>query len=325
MLKLFGTELHDYKNADTFLIVDVSNLVFRAWFSKANNETLTTSTGVPSGHIYSVMNMLLSLVKKYKTDRTCLVFSWDQYPKRKYDLYADYKGNRVKTVDPMKFTYASGLRQKAIKLLNDGYKETPYDIGFLFQLIPHISILSPNEESDDAIASFISQNYDKKKHYIIYSTDQDMWQLIKYNIKCYGKKEVDEELIQKKYRIPLSQSKKIALIKSLYGDSSDNIPGVNSIKADVKPLRWDDQLKDVICNHKGGIKNFIDLIKQSKIKSKDRILLGEDLIRTNYKLIKLSKKLTVQIKTTTGHKEFLVEFLEHFECNSILPKVGDLF
>jgi len=87
--------------------------------------------------------------------------------------------------------------------------------------------LIPNEEGDDIIAK-LTRDIFKNDEVVIMSTDRDFYSLIEENrVRTWnGKVVTDAEVFRKEYGIEPSDWVKL---RSLSGDSSDNIPGIHGI------------------------------------------------------------------------------------------------
>ncbi len=298
---------------DQFLVVDYSNLKYKVAMASGYQET-STQGGVPSGHIFGMTKMLLGLFTKFQAGNTILVFAHDCHPEAKIKLYPEYKANRTNSVRGELLTNRTYNKRNEMT-----------DVEYLLSVIPHFDIYMNRHEADDVIASFIKKNRTKGKHAVVYSSDQDMWQLCSKHVICYAKEVVGNDDIKKVYRLPYKQAKKIAMYKAIYGDMGDNIPGINSVESDHPKLRWDVELKKIFSECDGTPDNFYSLIKKSKLKCRLRFRDAQKLVYRNYKLIKLRKKLKYEQSFSKGNLAELKQMLTFFECDSIVDKTGVFF
>ena len=86
-----------------------------------------------------------------------------------------------------------------------------------------------NYEADDLIATYVEQILDAGAKVTIVSSDKDLMQLFKKNVRIYDpmkNKFISEEDIKNKFGVV---SNTVIDVQSLAGDSSDNVPGVPGI------------------------------------------------------------------------------------------------
>ena len=79
-------------NAPPLILVDGSSYLYRA-FHVPELQSLTTSSGQPTGAIYGVVNMLKKLLGKEQPSHIAVVFDAKGKTFR-HELYGDYKANR---------------------------------------------------------------------------------------------------------------------------------------------------------------------------------------------------------------------------------------
>src|SRR5678809_1091919 len=72
------------------VLVDGSSYLFRAYHAL---PPLTTSTGIPTGALYGVINMLRKLLQDEKPDYFAVIFDTKSKNFR-HQLYPEYKANR---------------------------------------------------------------------------------------------------------------------------------------------------------------------------------------------------------------------------------------
>ena len=318
MKQLFASKtkedtLSDWRSSATFILIDVSNLAYRA--ASANPfAKLTTKTGIRSGHIFGMVTMLISILKKMSSGSTTLVLGYDDVPTHKLKIFKKYKHNRHKykknSTSPLAISAYSNFFSK-------GKKSNKSDFLRLFEKIPHLSIKAKGHECDDVIASFIKAYRTTENRMIIVSNDRDMWQLLRRNVFCYsGQELVTNSSIQQNFKTP--EPRQIPLIKAVFGDSSDGIPPV--IKTRKKAKR--NLVRRLIGKSKGQLKAFLSkLTDHPELFNRKKLTL----IKRNFKIIKLRKNIRIKIKTKPGNKTDLEKYLLRFECKSLIPKLSVFF
>jgi len=194
-------------------LIDGTALIYRAFF--AMDDSLSTSTGIPTNASYGIARMLTKFIKEKLKLGDCIVFALDKKTVTyRHELLKEYKANRPKTPDGM-------LRQ----------------IPYIKKIVEALGIRVlevENFEADDLIATLAAKGkHDFDEIYIV-TSDKDMMQLVdnKIFILRVGHKGltdlefVDRDYVVKKYGVSPEQ---IPDFLALVGDISDNIPGVKGI------------------------------------------------------------------------------------------------
>ncbi|MCK7460253.1 DNA polymerase I [Idiomarina aminovorans] len=188
-----------------FILVDGSSYLFRAFHAPPH---LTNSKGEPTGAIYGVVNMLRSLLKRYKPSHMAVVFDAKGKTFRS-DIYEDYKANRPPMPDD--------LRSQI---------ETLHDIVRAMGL-PLLCV--DDVEADDVIGTLAQQAGEKGRFTLISTGDKDMAQLVNEHVMLINTMTdtlLDVEGVEKKFGVKPHQ---IIDYLALMGDSSDNIPGLPKV------------------------------------------------------------------------------------------------
>ena len=198
-------------NVSRLVLIDGKSVFYRGYYAM---PALSLSDGTPTGGVYGFAAIAMEIV--HKLNPTKIVVAWDSKTstsKRKA-LYDGYKAGRVKPGDDF---YAQ------IPLL----EQLVRDLGWNF-------VELPDYEADDIIGT-LSRQADKAGDYETYiiSSDLDMLQIVDSNTHMWrilkgftNIEQIDIPEIEAKYGIKKSQ---FLDLKSLKGDSSDNIPGVPGI------------------------------------------------------------------------------------------------
>ena len=213
--------------AKKIFLIDGSSYLYRAFHAM---PPLTTSTGLPTGAVKGVTNMLRNLRKENPDSYYLSVF--DAKGKNfRHDIYKDYKANRP----PM----PEDLREQLSPL-----KEICNAMG-----MPVIEI--PGVEADDVIATLAVMGSKQGIPMIISSLDKDLMQLVEDPLvkmmNTMNNQIYDVAGVEKKFGVHPEQ---IIDYLALVGDTSDNIPGVPKVgpKTAVKWLTAYKTLKGIIDN-----------------------------------------------------------------------------
>lgn len=191
---------------DKFVVVDGNSLVNRAFYGLPMLKSLS---GKPCNAVYGFINILLNLVLKEKPKYLVCVFDAGKHTFR-HDMYTEYKGKRDHM--PEDLAMQMPMLKELLTAMN----------------IKTIEI--PEIEADDIVGS-ISRKFDAE--FILLSGDKDLLQLINDNTSVWltqkGVSQVnkmDTQALKEQFGLKPYQ---IIELKSIMGDSSDNIPGVPGI------------------------------------------------------------------------------------------------
>ena len=290
------------KKTDHFYLIDGSGYIFRAYY--ALPPLTRKSDGLPTGAVSGFCSMLFKLLEDSKSDSnlqkpTHFAVIFDAARKTfRNEIYSDYKANRSEAPDDLapQFEYI----RKSVLAFN----------------LPSVDL--PNYEADDLIATYTRQILDKGAKVTIISSDKDLMQLYKKDVRLYDpmkNKFIGPEDIINKFGV---DSKKVIDVQSLAGDSSDNVPGVPGIG--VKTAAE-------LINKYGTLEKLLDNtheIKQNK--RRETLLENKDKAILSKKLVTLEKNSPVNkpiedFKLKEIDKKKLYGFLREMEFNRLLSSV----
>lgn len=283
---------------EELVIIDGNSLINRAFYAL---PLLSNSKGEFSNGVYGFANILIKTIldKNPKYIAVCL-----DYGKKTFrnDLFLDYKAKRKPTPEELKSQFP--ILKQMLKTMGIFCIEKQ---GF---------------EADDLIGT-ISKKFDNIKT-IIVTGDRDALQLIDNNTEVWltkkGITEIKEMTKQSlKEELDLTPSQIIEL-KSLMGDSSDNIPGVAGVgeKTALNLLHDYKSLDGVYSN----INKIKGKLQEKLIENKNMAYLSRELATINtavnidIKLEDLEYKFPFNIET--------LEFFKNYEFNTLIKK-SDLF
>ena len=251
----------------TLLLVDGSSYLYRAYHALA---PLTSPTGMPTGALYGVLNMLRRLRLDTPHDYACCIFD-AKGENFRHQLYPAYKANRPPMPDD--------LRPQA-----EALPELVSLMGW-----PILSV--KNVEADDVIGT-LAVNGEKAGFKVIISTgDKDMAQLVNDQVTLVNtmkNEKLDIAGVQEKFGVAPNQ---IIDYLSLIGDKVDNVPGVDKCgpKTAVKWLQEYGTLQNIIKN--------ADLIK-GKVGENLRIAVPN--LPLSYELITIKTDVDLQQELPNG-------------------------
>ena len=290
------------KKNDHFYLIDGSGYIFRAYY--ALPPLTRKSDGMPTGAVSGFCNMLFKLLEDSKSNSnkdkpTHFAVIFDSARKNfRNEIYYDYKANRSETPEDLvpQFKYI----RKSVEAFN----------------LPSVELI--NYEADDLIATYSEQVLKEGAKVTIISSDKDLMQLYKKNIRIYDpmkNKFISNEDINKKFGV---SPEKVVDVQALAGDSSDNVPGVPGIG--VKTAAE-------LINQYGTLENVLKKageIKQNKrremlLENKDKAIISKKLV-TLKKNVPVEKKIT-EFELKNIDKEKLYNFLREMEFNRLLSSV----
>ena len=287
------------KKTDHFYLIDGSGYIFRAYY--ALPPLTRKSDGLPTGAVNGFCNMLFKLLEDSKSDDnkekpTHFVVIFDSARKNfRNEIYSDYKGNRSDAPDDLipQFDYI----RKSVEAFN----------------LPSVELL--NYEADDLIATYSEQILSAGAKVTIISSDKDLMQLYKKNIRIYDpmkNKYISDQDVLDKFGVEPS---KVIDVQALAGDSSDNVPGVPGIG--VKTAAE-------LINEYKTLENLLKKaseIKQNKrrqtlIENKDKAIVSKKLV-TLKKDVPIKNEI-IEFKLKNVDKKKLYDFLREMEFNRLL-------
>ena len=283
---------------EKIILVDGNNLVFRSYYATAyNGNFMKNSKGFPTNALFGFANMINKIVLEEKP--TYMIVAFDKGKTFRHEKYKDYKAGRIETPTELK-----------------------QQMPICKELLTHMGIKyyeCDNYEADDIIGTF-AKFCDDDPNFIgtIISSDRDLLQLISPDVDMKLLKQKDyirynEKTFFEDYNI---EPKKIIDLKSLMGDSSDNIPGVAGIgeKTALKLL--------VEYGTLDGIYNNLDKLTP---KMREKLEVNKENAYMSYSLATINKNVPMDInlddvKLKMKNHEALNKLYEELEFFSFLSK-----
>lgn len=201
----------EIKAKKTFLLIDSHALIHRAYHAM---PYLQSKSGVPSGALFGLSNMILSAIEKFKPH---YIFAANDLPKTTFRemVYEHYKAHRGETEEA----------------LVDQIKLAPQ----IFEAFGIPLLSQEGYEADDVIGTLVKKIQAKEKNYriVILTGDMDIMQLIDDDkVVVYSGRKGEENLVYHEGEVKKKCNlfpKQIPDYKGLRGDASDNIPGIKGI------------------------------------------------------------------------------------------------
>ena len=192
-------------------VIDGKSVFYRGYYAMPG---LATKDGTPTGGVFGFASLAIELIKKLEPDYVAV--AWDK-PKtnirKRKEMYPEYKAGR-KPAPPDFYEQIPILHE-----LLDAFGWPLYELD--------------DYEADDILGTFAAEAAEKGIETCLLTSDLDALQLIAPHTKVYALKnglsnieEFDVAHFEEKYGINVHQ---FLDLKSLKGDSSDNLPGVPGV------------------------------------------------------------------------------------------------
>lgn len=283
-------------------IIDGKSVFYRGYYAMPN---LATKDGTPTGGVFGFATMALEVIRRFKPDYVAV--AWDK-PKtnirKRLELYPEYKAGR-KPAPPDFYEQVPVLHE-----LLDAFGWPLYEMD--------------DYEADDIMGTLAVQARAQRLETMLITSDLDMLQLVNGNVKVYALKKglsnielYSPDSFKEKYGIDVHQ---FLDLKSLKGDSSDNIPGVPGIgeKGAIQLLQEYQTLD--------GVYENLALIKDSMRK---KLEAGKDLAYLSKKLAAIwtDAPMKLDLNEVDGSKiqpEKVLELLKKLEFKSLARQLPEI-
>jgi DNA polymerase-1 len=283
-------------------IIDGKSVFYRGYYAMPN---LGTKDGTPTGGVFGFATMALEVIRRLKPDYVAV--AWDK-PKtnirKRLALYPEYKAGRKPA--PADFYTQVPILQELLQAF--GWP--------LYEMDDY--------EADDIMGALAVQASEKDIETMLITSDMDMLQLVNDKVHVYALKTglsnielYSPKSFEAKYGIAVDQ---FLDLKSIKGDSSDNIPGVPGIgeKGALALLKTYKTLD--------GVYENLDLLKET---TRKKLEAGKDLAYLSKQLARIwtDAPIKLSLKEVDGSKvqpEKVLELLERLEFRSLarqLPEV----
>jgi DNA polymerase-1 len=186
-------------------LIDGNSLLYRSYYAI---RSLSTSQGFPTNAIYGFINTLRKIVEQEKPHYLGIVFDTGK-PTIRHQMFKAYKAHRKPM--PEDLIPQVPVLKKVIQAMN----------------IPLFEY--ENYEADDVLGSLAQKAEKKKIPAVIVTTDKDLLQVVDDSTTVFNPaKEIylDEAKVKEVFGVAPSQ---VIDVLSLWGDPSDNVPGVPGI------------------------------------------------------------------------------------------------
>lgn len=280
-------------------VIDGKSVFYRGYYAMPG---LSLRDGTPTGGVFGFASMAIELIKKLEPDYVAV--AWDK-PKtnirKRREIYPEYKAGR-KPAPPDFYEQIPLLHE-----LLDAFHWPLYELD--------------DYEADDILGAFAAQAEKEGIETCLLTSDLDALQLIGPHTKVYALKnglsnieEFDVAYFENKYGINVHQ---FLDLKSLKGDSSDNLPGVPGIgeKTGVQLLQ---EFKTL-----DGIYEHLDDIKPT---TANKLRAGKELAYMSKEVGQIWVDAPIKINwkdADVNHTDLskVAAILEKFEFHSLVKRL----
>jgi len=277
----------NHKTERPIVIVDGMNIFIRMFVV---NETTTTS-GDPVGGVVGFVKYLNHLTNNFVPKKLFVVWEQGGASPRRKKIYEGYKANRSK--DKESFTQINKDDSKRSWLMND--KENKLrQLHLLTQILkqmPVCQIYVGDTEADDVIGYLLRHKLAQENaRKILVSSDKDFYQLLENpSIEIYDPAKkilVSAEKILEQYSI---SPRNFCMARTMVGDTSDNIPGVDGVGLKTAAKRFPILADTITDLQTQDILNFCQqkLAEKSKIKAYSDVFNAKSILERNWSLMYL--------------------------------------
>jgi DNA polymerase-1 len=282
--------------AQRLLLIDASSSIFRAFYAL---PSLRNAAGVPTNATLGFLSMLQKVLRDEDPDGVVVV--WDAPgPKRRKEVYADYKATRDATPEDLRAQF------EWIRRAVDAYGLATMEYA--------------GEEADDVIATLTRQALGRGFDVDIVSTDKDLMQLVGDRVTLLDTmkdRRIGPEQVVERFGVP---PEKILDLRAIVGDSSDNIPGVKGIG---------EKGAANLMNEYGSLDAILDNAEKVKAKrAREALLAYAEDARLSRELSRLREDLPVDLdperaKIPEADVEALTAIFRELELKRLLEGLGD--
>ncbi|MDY0332384.1 MAG: DNA polymerase I [Bacteroidales bacterium] len=288
-------------------MIDGHALVFRAYYAFINRPMIN-SKGVETSAVYGFCRSLFDIILKEKP--THLFVAFDPRGKNfRHDAFPDYKANRPEA--PVQIAEAIPVIRKFLDSCH----------------IP--VIVQENAEADDVIGT-LSKRAEKEGFQVFMVTpDKDFGQLVSENVVMYrplsrgdgwevvGVGEICD-------RFGISRPEQVVDVLAIWGDASDNIPGVRGI-GEVGAKR--------LISRYGSVDNVLLHMEELPASMQKKLAASKEVLALSKDLVTIRTQLDIpwdeaSLRIEAPDLEQLKELMREYEFHSLirrLPKLEEIF
>lgn len=282
-------------------LIDGHAQIFRMYYAFMRHP-MVNSKGRDTSIIFGFTKMLLELIEKEHPTHIAVAFDPPAKTFR-HEAYPEYKANRGA---------APELVKEALEPLTE-----------ILEALNIPVVMVPGFEADDIIGSMACQwNSNEDKIYMV-TPDKDYGQLISENIFQYkpAKGGAEAEIIGREQicgQYGISDPRQVADILAIWGDASDNVPGVRGIgEVGAKKL----------VSRFGSVEEVVANSMQLPARQQEAIKEAESRLEMSKFLVTIKTDIRLplqkdEIKIRSANQETVSAVFNKYEINSLRKLLG---
>ena len=284
------------------LVIDGNSIANRAFYGI---KLLTTKDGRYTNAIFGFLNIMNSLLRECEPDEVAVAFDL-KHPTFRHEMYDGYKGTRHAMPDEL-------AQQMPI------LKELLTDLGYR-------QVSAKGWEADDILGTLAAACEARRDDCFLATGDRDSLQLVSETTtvllatSAMGRSKtetMDLDAIHEKYGI---EPKQLIEVKSLMGDTSDNIPGVKGIG---------EKTAMTLVRNFGTLDSVYDHLDSPIIKPRQRenLLACREDAYLSHTLGTIRTDAPIDTaegayKVTEGNKPAAVRLMQELEIQTLITRFG---
>ena len=284
------------------LVIDGNSIANRAFYGI---KLLTTKDGRYTNAIFGFLNIMNSLLRECEPDEVAVAFDL-KHPTFRHEMYDGYKGTRHAMPDEL-------AQQMPI------LKELLTDLGYR-------QVSAKGWEADDILGTLAAACEARRDDCFLATGDRDSLQLVSETTtvllatSAMGRSKtetMDLDAIHEKYGI---EPKQLIEVKSLTGDTSDNIPGVKGIG---------EKTAMTLVKNFGTLDSVYDHLDSPIIKPRQRenLLACREDAYLSHTLGTIRTDAPIDTaegayKVTEGNKPAAVRLMQELEIQTLITRFG---
>ena len=284
------------------LVIDGNSIANRAFYGI---KLLTTKDGRYTNAIFGFLNIMNSLLRECEPDEVAVAFDL-KHPTFRHEMYDGYKGTRHAMPDEL-------AQQMPI------LKELLTDLGYR-------QVSAKGWEADDILGTLAAACEARRDDCFLATGDRDSLQLVSETTtvllatSAMGRSKtetIDLDAIHEKYGI---EPKQLIEVKSLMGDTSDNIPGVKGIG---------EKTAMTLVKNFGTLDSVYDHLDSPIIKPRQRenLLACREDAYLSHTLGTIRTDAPIDTaegayKVTEGNKPAAVRLMQELEIQTLITRYG---
>ncbi|MDR2127270.1 MAG: DNA polymerase I [Prevotellaceae bacterium] len=282
-------------------LIDAYALIYRAYYAFLKRP-ITTSSGVDTSAIFGFTKSLFEILKKEKPTHIAVAFDPYKGKTFRHEIYPEYKANRLKSPEVIKTSIP------VIKEILDAMRIATFEID--------------GYEADDIIGTLAKSAERNNFHVYMVTPDKDYAQIVSESIFMYKPKHSGNDveiwgINEVCANFGINEPKQIIDILAIWGDASDNVPGLPGIgeKGAAK-----------LVQEFGNITHLLE--NTDKLSEKQQKIINEnrEKLLLSQKLVTIDTNVPVEFNENNLQKqnadnEKLVEILQKYEFTSLLREI----